>query len=56
MDYTIIKKENTDKPINYSPPPNKKVKFNKNKDKSMLVAKDKMVCEICGKSINKMIL
>ncbi len=24
MDYNIIKKENTDKPINYSPPPNKK--------------------------------
>lgn len=53
MEYNIIKKENIDKPINYSPPPNKKVKFNNKKDKSVLVTKDKMVCEICGKSINK---
>ena len=53
MEYNIIKKENIDKPINYSRPPNKKVKFNNKKDKSVLVTKDKMVCEICGKSINK---
>ncbi|GAE03757.1 endodeoxyribonuclease RusA family protein [Clostridium botulinum B str. Osaka05] len=53
MEYNIIKKENIDKPINYSPPPNKKVKFNNKKHKSVLVTKDKMVCEICGKSINK---
>ncbi|KOY67137.1 RusA family crossover junction endodeoxyribonuclease [Clostridium sporogenes] len=52
MEYNIIKKENTDKPINYSTPPNKKVKFNNKKDKSVLVTKDKIVCEICGKSIN----
>ncbi|KOR24401.1 RusA family crossover junction endodeoxyribonuclease [Clostridium sp. L74] len=53
MEYNIIEKENIDEPINYSPPPNKKVKFNKNKDKSILTPKDKMICEICGKSINK---
>ncbi|ENK1244985.1 RusA family crossover junction endodeoxyribonuclease [Clostridium sporogenes] len=53
MEYNIIEKENIDEPINYSPPPNKKVNFNKNKDKSTLTPKDKIICEICGKSINK---
>ncbi|MCR1934298.1 RusA family crossover junction endodeoxyribonuclease [Clostridium tepidum] len=53
MEYNIIKKENIDEPINYSPPPNKKINFNENKNKSISSAKNQIICEICGKSINK---
>ena len=53
MEYNIVEKETLDKPINYSPPPNTKNKYNKRKNKSLLVSEDKTICEICGKPINK---
>ncbi len=53
MEYNIIKKENIDEPINYSPPPNKKSTLMKTKIKSISSAKNQIICEICGKSINK---
>ncbi|WP_251861990.1 RusA family crossover junction endodeoxyribonuclease [Clostridium sp. Marseille-Q2269] len=53
IDYNIIKKNTPDKPITYNPPPNKKNKYNKSKSKPLVVSHDKVICEICGKPINK---
>ncbi|EJO5347662.1 RusA family crossover junction endodeoxyribonuclease [Clostridium botulinum] len=53
MEYNIVKKENIDKPINYNLPSNKKIKSKKVKNKSLVVSEDKIICEICGKAINK---
>jgi Holliday junction resolvase len=54
IQYNIVKKEIADKPIEYSPPPNRKknlTSITKNHEDSS--SKNKLYCEICGKVIKK---
>ena len=54
MEYTIVKKETTDTPIEYSPPPNRKKALNSTpKPSENILDKSSLCCEICGKIIKK---
>lgn len=52
MEYSIVEKVAKDKPINYSPPPNRKT-FKRNKNINKVSNSEKLRCEICGKIICK---
>lgn len=53
MQYSILKKDKEDEPINYEPPSNKKSLKIKNSKVKKPQKKDTLVCSICGKSIAK---
>jgi Holliday junction resolvase RusA-like endonuclease len=54
MEYKIVKKDIVDKPIEYSPPPNRKKDLTcSTKTYENVSDKDKICCEICGKVIKK---
>lgn len=59
IDYKVVKREQCESPILYSPPPNKKMdltKYSKNPVKSAnsnCTSNSTIKCEICGKSISK---
>lgn len=54
MQYNVVKKELADKPLEYSPPPNRKKELNTTvKNSKTNCASESMACEICGKSIKK---
>jgi Holliday junction resolvase RusA-like endonuclease len=52
MEYNIIQREQHDKPIEYSPPSNKKLGILKNNVKKSKNS-DELICEICRKGISK---
>jgi Holliday junction resolvase RusA-like endonuclease len=52
MEYNIIQREQQDKPIEYSPPSNKKLGILKNNVKKSKNS-DELICEICCKGISK---
>jgi Holliday junction resolvase RusA-like endonuclease len=52
MEYNIIQREQQDKPIEYSPPSNKKLGILKNNVKKTKNS-DELICEICCKGISK---
>jgi Holliday junction resolvase RusA-like endonuclease len=52
MEYNIIQREQHDKPIEYSPPSNKKLGILKNNVKKSKNS-DELICEICCKGISK---
>lgn len=52
MEYNIVKKEKIDKPVEYNPPNNKKSNLIK-KSKQASSEGCTLLCEICGKTINK---
>lgn len=52
MEYNIIQREQQDKPIEYSPPSNKKLGILKNTVKKSKNT-DELICEICCKGISK---
>ena len=52
MEYKIIPREQQDKPIEYSPPSNKKLSILKNNVKKSKNS-DELICEICCKGISK---
>lgn len=51
INYKIEKKEKEDKPIVYSPPPNRKNPFKKNSDKNKIHS-EKTTCAICNKEVS----
>lgn len=55
MEYTIMEKEANDKPIEYSPPPNRRKDSNfcSKASTSSTSDKNKLFCEVCGKVINQ---
>lgn len=54
MEYSIVEKNIPDKPLEYSPPPNRKKSLN-NSSKTIENPpnKDNLCCEVCGKPIKK---
>lgn len=52
MNYEILKKATQDKPIEYSPPPNKKTSL-PNKNKKAASKRDEILCDICNRAIDK---
>ncbi|PJI07437.1 MULTISPECIES: RusA family crossover junction endodeoxyribonuclease [Clostridium] len=53
MQYSILKKDEEDEPINYDPPSNKKRLKPKILKEKKSPKEDTLVCSICGKSITK---
>ena len=57
MNYSIVKKNEVEQPINYDPPSNKKKtlasKVNKSSSLAVNSSCSKLICEVCGKSVLK---